>query len=368
MGIVRAFAGALGGTFADQWKEIVTAGAFSEHTVVAPGLLRTTNKGRGVNYKGSDGVISNGSRIYVPENTAAIIFNQGGIEGIIAEPGGYVYNTGEQSIFSGGGFGSFVNTVVDRVSYGGQTASNVRAVFVNLREIRDIKFGTQGALMYNDRFYGADLEIMAHGCFSVRVFDPNLFIRYFVPANVSFYTFDDKKVKNQILTDFMQSFVVALNSLSKDYRISQLPAQANEITMTIANDMQNVGSWPSRFGFCITKVSIANIEFSPDSKELVREYSRNKMSLSAYEDISQRAANIGAQQQMAEGIKNKGLGSGAAGMFIGMNMSQNLPQNNTRQMSLDEQIESLKKLKELVDAGILSDEEFERKKKEIMGL
>ena len=37
-------------------------------------------------------------------------------------------------------------------------------------------------------------------------------------------------------------------------------------------------------------------------------------------------------------------------------------------LSLDEQIEALKKLKELVDAGILTQEEFDIKKKEIMGL
>ena len=184
MGIIKAFSGALSGTFADQWKEIITAGAFGERTAVAPGLLRARNNGRGENFKGSVGVITNGSKIYVPENTAAVVINQGGIESVLTEPGGYVYKTDEASIFSGGGIGSLVNTVVDRVSYGGQTASNIRVVFVNLRELRDIKFGTQGALMYNDRFYGADLEIMAHGCFSICVYDPNLFIRNFVPANV----------------------------------------------------------------------------------------------------------------------------------------------------------------------------------------
>ena len=38
------------------------------------------------------------------------------------------------------------------------------------------------------------------------------------------------------------------------------------------------------------------------------------------------------------------------------------------EMSFDEQIEALKKLKELTDAGILTQEEFELKKKEILEL
>ena len=37
-------------------------------------------------------------------------------------------------------------------------------------------------------------------------------------------------------------------------------------------------------------------------------------------------------------------------------------------MTLEQQIDALRKLKELVDTGILSEEEFQHKKKEIMGL
>ena len=39
-----------------------------------------------------------------------------------------------------------------------------------------------------------------------------------------------------------------------------------------------------------------------------------------------------------------------------------------QEMSFEEQIETLKKLKELVNMGILSEDEFNIKKKEIMGL
>lgn len=87
MGLIKAFSGAIGGTFADQWKEIVSAGHFDEHTVVTPGMLQQTNNGRGTNTNGSNGVISNGSKIFVPENTAAFIFSQSGIDEIITDPG-----------------------------------------------------------------------------------------------------------------------------------------------------------------------------------------------------------------------------------------------------------------------------------------
>lgn len=369
MGIIKAVTDSISGTFADQWKELITAQVFDEHTVVSPGILQESNNGRGVNSKGSVGVLSNGSKIFVPENTAAFIFSQAGIETIITESGGYEYQDGESSIFNGDGLKkSLVDNLVNRVGFGGQSDEQKQICFVNLREIRDIKFGTRGPVMYNDLFYGTDLEVRAFGTFSIQITDATKFVRNFLPANVTFYTFDSAQARAQIVTEFLNSFIVALNSLSTSYRISQLPSQAAILAKQVSNDSQFAGTWKERFGFEIVKVAVANIEFSPESKELVKQFSSNKMNLKAYDDVSQKASNIEAQQKIASGIEQHGLGDGA-GMIFGMNMAQQLDEKVTKpSLSLDEQIEALTKLKSLLDAGILSQEEFDRKKKEIMDL
>jgi len=370
MGIIKAFTGATKSTFADQWKEIITAGNFDEHTVVSPGILKTTNRGHGTNSMGSEDVISNGSKILIPDNTAAFIFSQSAIENIITTPGNFEYQDGQESVFNGDSIGKAIfKQVKDRVGYGGITADQKRIAFVNLREIRDIKFGTRGPQVYNDSFYGADLEIQAYGSFSIKVIDPEKFIRNFVPANVRSYSFDDPNVRSQVLSEFIQSFTVALNALSENHRISQLPSLAGEISEGISSDPRNAGTWKDRFGFEIVKVAIENIEFSPESRELVKQFSSNKMSLRAYEDVSQKSSNIAAQQKIAQGIQDNGLGEGG-NMIYGMNMAQTLNSQAAAKpaMSFEQQIETLKKLKELLDMGILSQQEFDVKKKEIMGL
>ncbi len=391
MGILQAIGGAVGGTFGDQWKDIITAGHFDEHTALVPGERRNADNGRGSNGRGSEGVITNGSKIYVPENTAAFIFSQSGIENIISQPGGYEYHDGQDSIFNGDGVGkSIFKQVGERIGYGGITSDYKQIAFVNLREIRDIKFGTRGPLMYNDVFYGTDLEIFAYGSFSIRIGDPVRFIRNFVPANVTYYSFDDQRARSQILAEFLQSFTVALNALSTQYRISQLPAQANDIAVKVANDGQNAGTWPARFGFNIVKIGIENIEFSDASRELVRKFSANKMDLKAYEDVSQHASNVAAQQKIAHGVEEHGFGDAGAMMFgatfaQGINpvtgaqshaavaeesaaVRQPAPTATVPSMSVSEQLDAVKKLKELLDAGILTQDEFDSKKKQILGL
>ena len=176
------------------------------------------------------------------------------------------------------------------------------------------------------------------------------------------------------------------------------------------NDETNAGTWRNRFGFEVSGVGIESIEFDEESRQLVRQFASNKMNVSAYEGVSQTAGNMAAQQQIAQGIQNNGFGDGG-GMLLGMNMAQAInpmtaapaapmpmaaqpqpqPQaalaaestggadtatsgagaaasSHAASMSVAEQVETLKKLKELVDIGILSQEEFDMKKHEVLGL
>ena len=381
MGIFDAAFDSLGGVLADQWKDVVTVAPIDEHTAVAPGIRKSSQNGRGANM-GAEDILTNGSIIFVPENTAAFIFSQAGIEQVITQPGGFEYRDGEASVFDEQdrrekGLGKIIlDQAVDRIGFSGMSSEEKRVAFVNLREMRGLKFGTRGPLAYNDLFYGTDLEVFSYGFFSVQVSDPELFVRNFVPANVSSYSLDDPQARSQLLSEFLNSFIAAVNSLSATYRVSQLPSQTNEIAAAISSEDENAGTWPERFGLRLASVAIENIEFSDESRELVRQFSEKKMGVRAYEDVSQRAANVAAQQMIAQGVRDNGLGDGG-GMLFGMNLAQSLnPQNasspssqgSPSATSFDDQIETLKKLKDLLDLGILSQQEFDAKKREILGL
>ena len=63
------------------------------------------------------------------------------------------------------------------------------------------------------------------------------------------------------------------------------------------------------------------------------------------------------------GIEQHGLGDGP-GMIFGMNIAQQLDDRASKPtMTFDEQIEMLTKLKSLLDAGILSRDEFDQRKR-----
>lgn len=105
-----------------------------------------------------------------------------------------------------------------RVGYAGMSPSQKRVAFVNLREIRGIKFGTRGPLVYNDLFYGADLEVFAYGQLSLQVVDAERFIRNFLPANTYSYSLDDQSARSMLIAEFLASLIVATNTLSSEVR------------------------------------------------------------------------------------------------------------------------------------------------------
>ena len=65
MGLIKAAAGAFGGTMADQWKEFFYCDAIDKDVLVVKGEKRVN--GRSSNRRGSDNIISNGSGIAVAD-------------------------------------------------------------------------------------------------------------------------------------------------------------------------------------------------------------------------------------------------------------------------------------------------------------
>lgn len=378
MGILRAVYGAVGGTFGDQWKDIVTSEEFDEHTLMSPGVVRGKNRWRGSNLFGSEDIISAGSKIFVPENTAMFMFGEGGIEEVIFESGNYVYEGGPANIFDSGLNEAIFQESWERIQHGGIPSKQKRVAFVNLREIRNIKFGTKGPQIYHDNFYDSDLELQSYGAFSVIVTDAVKLVRNFIPPGERSYSVDSKKARAQLTAEFLQSFIGAVNSLSSEYRISALPSKVNEITSAIRDESGNAGTWEDRFGLRITGIAIENIELTEESRNIVMKYNKKKMDVSAFEDVSAKASDVASRQKMAEGVKEHGFGQGG-GMIFGMDMAREAarPYHGTAEEAASQDmsgasgrksdwISELREMKALVDEGILTEEEFVQMKTELL--
>ena len=135
IGLIKAITSATSSALGDQFKEFVTCPTIEKDVLIQRGVL---NHGEG-NRNPSEGVISNGSGIAVPQGMAMMIIENGEIKEFTAEPGTFTFDTSsEPSIFTGELGTSIIDTfktIGKRFTYGGQPAKDQRVYYVNIKRI-----------------------------------------------------------------------------------------------------------------------------------------------------------------------------------------------------------------------------------------
>jgi len=183
MGIVKAIASAVGGSLADQWLEVFEPDEMSDQTVFTSGVKVRRDDRRNANVKGSENTVSNGSVIHVYPNQFMMLVDGGKVVDYTAEEGYYtVKDSSLPSMFSGG-FGDSLKETFNRIKYGGVTPTAQKVFYINLQEIKGIKFGTPNPLNYFDGFYNAELFLRTHGTYSIKITNPLQFYAEAIPRN-----------------------------------------------------------------------------------------------------------------------------------------------------------------------------------------
>ena len=412
MGFIKAFTGALGGTFADQWKDFYgPLDGVSETAAVFRAVPRGTNAGRGSNTKGSENIITNGSKIIVPEGTALITMQDGQVTGMIAEPGGFEFRSDDinsKSFFSGDGIlASTISQSWDRFKFGGQPGSEQLAFYVNLKEIPNNRFGTQSEIYWDDAYLNAQVGAITRGTYTLKIVDPLLFIKNFVPvkylqADAPVFDLADMdsdagtQLFNEVVSSLSHAFSNYTNDPSKGNRITKIQGDQIGFAQSLSKAVEDDYQWKTNRGIEIVKTAILAIEYDEDTKALLSDVKKA-------DALSGARGNSFMQQSVARGMQAAGENGGGTGMaFMGMgmqagtgvmggmqqpNVSQPNPFIQTNQAAAsqtatatptttqpasttaaNDPYEELKKAKELLDDGVITQADFDAMKARLLGI
>lgn len=415
MGFIKAFTGAMGGAFADQWKDFyVPQPGVPGTSGVFPAVHQGTNSGRGENTKGNKNIITNGSKIIIPEGTALITMQDGAITGIIAEPGGFIFSSDDpnaKSIFAGdGAMASLIQSTWEKVKFGGQAGAQQLAFYVNIKEIPNNRFGTQSEIYWDDAFFGTQVGAVTRGTYTMKIVNPLLFVKNFVPqqyliADAPVFDFADldndagTQLFNEVVGSLSAAFSNYTNDPSKGNRMSRIQGDQIGFAQSLTKAVEDAYQWTTDRGLQIVKTAILAIEYDDDTKELMKDVKKA-------DALSGSRGNAFMQQAVARGMQSAGENGGGANMaFMGMGMgaagnvmggmqqqntgstyqpnfggqqqaqpAQQAPQQaqevqqSAQQGQNVDPTEKLIQMKKLLDAGVISQEEFDNAKKQLLGL
>ena len=383
MGLIQAVAGSIGGTLADQWKDFYTVpNGLPATAAMFAAVPRGTNAGRGSNTKGSSNIISNGSKIVVPEGYGLLLFQDGAATGFAAEPGAYEWRSDDlnsKSIFAGDNLvDSLVKQSWERFKFGGQPGSQQAAFFVSLKELPDNRFGTQSEIYWDDGFLGTQVGAVTRGSYTLKIVDPILFVKNFVPASYlqpgQVFDFTDmdnaaaSQLFNEVVGSLAPAFSLYTNDPGKNNRITKLQQDSVGFAKSLSAAVESGYQWKSDRGLVIAKTAIVSIEYDANTKELLKTVQRA-------DALAGARGNSNLQASVAAGLQSAGEKGGAGGI-VGVGMATGMigglgglqQPAAPAAPAADDPIAKLKKAKEMLDLGLITQADYDAAKTKALGL
>ncbi|MBQ6510406.1 SPFH domain-containing protein [Candidatus Saccharibacteria bacterium] len=332
MAFLKAFTGALGGSFANQWLEYMAPpSSMRDHTLIARAVPVGGNRSENNDGEENANVISNGSKFLVPEGTCLVTVENGGITGVIAEAGGYTYTTENvpeaKSMFAKDGFfASTFGQSFNQFKFGGQPGNQQFAFYVNLKDIAGLRYGTQNPIRYKDANYANTmLAVTSNGTYTIKVVDPVLMFKNLIPVDIvsgqGRAQFDlgdnDEGVEESLFAGFVGSLAAALSAYTKGGKsIDDIQGGTTEFAKSVNEAVEANYQWATKYGLQVVNVQPMGLDWDTQSVELINKFNTGNL-------MQGGVGAAYAQTQIAEGFNaagNNGSSTNMMGMGMGVGM------------------------------------------------
>ncbi len=286
-----------------------------------------------------------GSQLTVRESQDAVFFRDGKALDVFG-PGRHVLQT--QNI-------PIITKWVMRFGYGPNSPFRAEVVFVGKQLFPNLKWGTKEPILFRDNELQM-VRLRSYGSFSIQVKDSLLFVNKVVGTMGLYIT---NAIEDYLRGIIISKLIVVLGKMLKS--VFDIPVNIDNLNMVMRSelilDFEGLGL--SLHDFYIHSISL------PDE---VQKLIDTKTGMNAIGNLDQymkfKIADSLEDAAKNNGAAGTGLGLGA-GIGIGM-VLPNMLQQSINQQNNESVSDKIKKLKELLDIGAISQQEFDEKKKELL--
>ena len=295
-----------------------------------------------------DANIKNGAQLTVRESQEAIFLD----EGIFAD----VFPPGRHKLYTQN---LPILTSMRNWDKAFKSPFKCDVYFLSTKVFSNLKWGTTNPVMIRDPEF-KQVRVKAHGVYFVKVKDAKQFFKSFAGTGHSVSVSDVETAMRDVISP---TFAEALGE--SGVSVLDLVSNYTELGDKIAPIIQKE---LDQFGIELTKFQISSTGLP---KEVEAFY--DKMTNMNMVDDMNKFTQFQSANALEKAAENPGGTGDGLGMGMGMGMAQMMmnqqnqaQQNNVKKESKEEIMKALKDLGELKNAGILTEEEFSAKKKDLL--
>lgn len=229
--------------------------------------------------------------------------------------------------------------------------------FFSTREQVGLKWGTQNPITVSDPKFGA-LRIRAFGSYAFKVKDPVVFYKK-LSGTADTYTVAD--CESQIVSIMMSSMAAVIASS----QVSFVNMAANQLKFS-EELKHGINPIVQDYGLELTQFFIENLSLPEEVQAFLDKGSSMAVlgDMQKYTQFQTAEAITKAAENTGGGLAGVGANIGV-GAAIGQAMAQSLNSNSTTTSQTDV-FATIEKLHQLFEKGVISQQEFEAKKSELL--
>ncbi|CAN5587983.1 hypothetical protein BH10BDE1_BH10BDE1_32570 [soil metagenome] len=300
-------------------------------------------------WSGNGDEIKNASKLIVGPGQGCIFVYEGKVQGVYTEPGMVELRTANIPFW----------TTITKFMQAFVSEHKVGLYFYKTSQLVDIKWGTSSMIKYEDPKYKFPVGLRAFGNFSMVIQKPESFFQNIMGARDSYAVGEIKDV----LTSRMIQPLANLFAQAK-FTFTEIDANRSDVSAKLRTLLDQEFT---QLGFSLTDFRIEGTSFDEDTMKRI-----NRIADMTAESQAANSAGVSfAQLQQLEALKSAAKNPGGAGMVMGIGVGAGLGSGLAGGImgiggGGDDPALKLKKLKEMSDQGLITAEEYEAKKKDIL--
>lgn len=295
--------------------------------------------------------IKNASKLIVAPGQGVILVYEGKVVDHIVNDGIYEISSDNHP---------FITTLLKlRTNF--ESEHKMKIYFYRTAENVAQNWGTSQAIKYMDPIYKIPVELGANGSFSFNIGDP-LHLFENVVGSKDFYTVDEAKQMLQSRFPQTISSVLANSAVGYPEIDAQLGVLAGKIKESLNAECSNLG-------LELTDFKVNGTMFDAGTKERIGKIADITADKLAANEGDLNYVELEKLRALRDAARNEG-GLAGAGLQFGVGMEIGKTFNDAKDDQLNapakDVVTKLQQIKLLLDEGIITQEEFDEKKKELI--